>query len=43
MVGLKKDNISRRSEKDMTIKEVTKSMTQDKIEWWKRIHVVDSH
>jgi hypothetical protein len=27
--------------KDMSIKEVTKSVTLDRIEWWKRIYVVN--
>ena len=27
--------------KDISIKEVTKSMVLDIIEWWKRIYVVD--
>jgi hypothetical protein len=27
--------------KDMLIKKVTTSMTLDRIEWWKRIHVVN--
>ena len=26
---------------DMSIKQVTKSMILDRIEWWKRIHVAD--
>jgi len=37
--GRPKNNISRNSKKDMSIKEITESMTLDVIEWRKRINV----
>lgn len=38
---MNKNNINRNNKNDMLIKKVSKNMTLDRIEWWKRIYVVN--